>query len=281
MPEGDTIHNAALRLGDALTGRTISRFTSTVRSIAGARLVGQRVTSVTARGKWLSIHLDDGRVLLSHMRMTGAWHVYREGERWRRPRSTARVVMQIDAAQSEARLFAVCFAAPVVRLVTERGNAETLAHLGPDVVAGDFDVSLALARLRALNVARPIGEALLDQRAFAGIGNIYKSETLFAERIDPFARVADLDDPTLLRILGRARALMQRNVGAARGRTTTAGFATARYAVYKRARRPCPRCGYPIVRTVQGIERRSTYYCSRCQATSCSRANADAPDARR
>jgi endonuclease-8 len=265
MPEGDTLHDAALRLREALIGKPIARAAGSARAMANARLVGKRVTAVSARGKYLTVHFDDGRALVVHLRMAGSWHVYRAGERWGRGAHLARVVLAVDPAGDAPALTAVCFAAPVVRLVTEAEGERALADLGPDVVVDAFDPAVALARLRARDADLAIGEALLDQQALSGIGNVYKSETLFAERVNPFARVVDLDDATLTRVLERAHRLMRRNVGRSGGRQTTGPFAVDRYAVYRRDRRPCPRCGYPISRAYQGKVRRSTYYCSRCQ----------------
>jgi endonuclease-8 len=149
--------------------------------------------------------------------------------------------------------------------VREAEAARDWARLGPDIVAEAFAPDDAVGGLRALGGARAIGEALLEQRALAGIGNIYKSEALFAEKVSPFARIADLDDATLGALVGRARVLMRRNLAPAESRTTTSGLASSRYAVYRRSKRPCPRCGTPIVRVVQGRDSRSTYYCPRCQ----------------
>jgi endonuclease-8 len=265
MPEGDTLHNAALRVGEALVGKPIVRAAGSARAMVNARLVGKRVTSVTARGKYLTVHFDDGRALVVHLRMTGAWHVYRAGERWRRGAHLARVILGVDVAGDAPPFTAVCFAAPLVRLVSEAEGERALADLGPDVIPDAFDPAVAIARLRAQDGDREIGEALLDQRALSGIGNVYKSETLFAERVNPFARVEELDDATLTRVLERAHVLMRRNVGRSGLRDTTGPFSIGHHAVYRRDRRPCPRCGYPISRSYQGKVRRSTYYCERCQ----------------
>ncbi|HEX3769213.1 MAG TPA: DNA-formamidopyrimidine glycosylase family protein [Polyangiaceae bacterium] len=266
MPEGDTIHRSATRLARALGGKTIARFESAVPELARARIAGLRVTQVEARGKHLAIRFDDGHVLLSHMRMTGAWHLYKEGERWWEPAHLARVVLGVGPERGDPALVAVCFAAPVVRFVREAEAARDLATLGPDVVADAFAHDQAVAGLRAAGGDRPIGVAIMDQTAVAGVGNIYKSETLFAQRVSPLARVSDLDDATLAGVVDRARALMRRNTAPAQpARTTTKGLAGARYAVYRRSGEPCPRCGALIARIVQGPLRRSTYYCPRCQ----------------
>ncbi len=264
MPEGDTIHRAASELSRALAGKTVARLASRVPAIAGAGLAGKRVVAVDARGKWLAIHFDDGHVILSHMRMHGRWRVFRTGQRWSQPEHLARVVIEVEGGAGAASLVAVCFAAPTVRLVTEAGLARDLAHLGEDATTGSFDLREAARRLRTVGGRRAIGDAIMDQRALAGVGNVYKSEVLFAERVSPLARTCDLDEPTLERLAARANAMLLHNRGRA-PRTTTAGFASTRLAVYDRTRLPCPRCGTPIARVVQGSLRRATYYCPECQ----------------
>jgi endonuclease-8 len=265
VPEGDTIHRTARRLSRAFKGKTVSRFVTTVPEHARVSLAGVQVRAVEARGKYLAIVFGDGHVLITHMRMTGSWHLYRAGERWWQPEHLARVVLEVLAGGGDEALVGVCFAAPVVRLVREAEADRDLATLGPDIVAPAFDEHLAVARLRAEG-PREIGDALLDQGALAGIGNVYKSEVLFAEAVSPFARVQELGDPTLYGIVVRARRLMQRNLDPSMSARTTVGpGGGSRYAVYRRRGRPCPRCSAPIARAVQGRLRRSTYYCPQCQ----------------
>src|SRR4051794_39881946 len=199
--------------------------------------------------------------------MNGSWHRYRPGERWRRPPSRARLVLEVPGA------IAVCFDAPVVELLEERAEPlhAPLARLGPDILSPDFDPDEALRRLRDPGRAdRSIAEALLDQRALAGIGNIYKNESLFVERVSPFARVADLDESALRSLIAAARRLMLANARPDRGpdRTTTARDRTAAGAVYVYGRggRPCRRCGTTISSIRQGTDLpRTTYWCPACQ----------------
>ncbi|MDP9036378.1 MAG: hypothetical protein M3O50_16375, partial [Myxococcota bacterium] len=237
---------------------------SSIPDIAAAGLVGRRIDEVTARGKYLLIRVDDGRALLTHMRMVGSWHLYRDGEGWWRPEHTARVVLAVGPSNGDDALVAVCFAAPLVRLIAKGRAPHALRHLGPDVLTDEFDTDAAVDRLQASNGERTIAEALLDQTTLAGVGNIYKSEVLFAEAVDPFTRVATLDSAKLAAVVTRARSLMRKNLSASHTmRTTTTGEGSGRFAVYRRAGRPCPRCGHPIARAVQAT--RATYYCPGCQ----------------
>jgi endonuclease-8 len=265
MPEGDTILRAARTLHRALAGRRVEAARAPALPRAGEDLEGRTISAVEARGKNLLVRFDDGRVLRTHMRMTGSWHVYRPGERWRMPSGAARVVLETDA------WVAVCFAAPVVELLRpgDEERHEPLASLGPDVLAETFDYAEAVRRLRELGETA-LGEALLAQRAVAGIGNIFKSETLFLTREDPFAPVASVDERRLKRILSRARELMQASLGpqprATRPALTRSREPGARTWVYRREGRPCRRCGAGIRMRRQGVDRRSTYFCPKCQA---------------
>jgi endonuclease-8 len=222
------------------------------------RIIGKRVDAVEAQGKNLLIRFDGGLELRTHLRMNGSWHRYRPGERWRRPPGRARLVLEVDGT------VAVCFDAPVVELFETRAEIvhPTLARLGPDLLSPDFDGAEAHRRLRAPERAEvSISEALLDQRALAGIGNIWRNETLFAERVDPFVRVRDLDDATLERLIATARRLLTQSAGLAPGRAPTK--------VYRRAGRPCPRCGTPIRSGPSyGEIPRTTYWCPSCQGGS-------------
>ena len=213
MPEGDTILRAARALGRSLRGKSITAFSSPLPALADAGLAGRRIDTVEALGKNLIVRFDDGRALVTHMRMTGSWHLYRPGETWKKPPRLARAVL------ATADAVAVCFNAPVVELLSARQleRSERLRRLGPDVLADGFDAAAAARRL-AVFAERPIGEALLLQSALAGIGNIYKSETLFACGADPFAPVSAFSAGELERITGKARALMSANLDAERNR---------------------------------------------------------------
>jgi endonuclease-8 len=223
-----------------------------------ARIVGSTIETVDARGKNLLIRFDNGLELRTHLQMRGAWHRYRPGERWRRPPARARLVLEVPGS------VAVCFDAPVVELFEQRAQAvhPALGRLGPDLLDPSFERAEALRRLRDPSRADlAIAEALTDQRAVAGIGNVHKNETLFAERVSPFAKVAELDDETLSRLVETAR---QRLIAGARPSTPLdRGPAW----VYRRAGRPCRRCGTIIRSVAQGRDLpRTTYWCPTCQA---------------
>jgi endonuclease-8 len=213
--------------------------------------------------------------LRTHLGLHGSWHRYRPGETWRRPPSRAALVLEVPGA------VAVCFDAPVVELFERRAEVvhPTISMLGPDLLDEKYDQAEAIRRLRDKSrEGTAIGEAILDQRAVAGIGNVYKSEVLFMERVDPFAPVKSLDDETLDRILTTAREQLQANArsDAPAGRSTTVDLKTgkklapSRLWVYDRAGRPCHRCGTPISSDSQGTELpRVTYWCPsvECQAS--------------
>ena len=247
MPEGDTLYRTAAGLRPHLVGRpvTAARTNGPGPVPQVHRLIGRRIDAVESQGKNLLIRFDGGLELRTHLRMNGSWHRYRPGERWRRPPARARLVLEVPGA------VAVCFDAPVVELFERRteGLHPTLATLGPDLLAPDHGpdaAAEALRRLRDPDRAQfAVGEALLDQRAVAGIGNVYKSEVLFLGRVDPWARVADLSDAALEELIGIARRLLLDNADRRRGpeRITTAGDRSADGPlwVYGRAGRPCRR----------------------------------------
>jgi endonuclease-8 len=262
VPEGDTIATSAATLAGVLVGRAVTRFSSPVPGVeARARslgVVGSQITAVEARGKHLLIHFSTA-VLRSHMRMTGSWHLYRVGSRWQKSARLARVVVEAGD------VLAVCFSAPEVELLAAgqvTGHAG-LQRLGPDLLGSDFDEAEALARLRAAGDTE-IADALLDQSIVAGVGNVYKSEVLFLERVNPFTSVSALDEDALRRLLLMARQQLRRNVGTAQRRTTPEHHRDALWA-YDRAGKPCARCGTPIRRVLQGPHARSTYWCPTCQ----------------
>ena len=243
MPEGDTLWRTAAALRPRLVGKTVTR----AEPAPFARLRGRTVVAVEATGKHLMMRFDGELSLHSHMRMTGSWHIYAPGQRWRRPPHLARAVLGFDD------VVAVLFSAPVVELVRDEKLA--LGHLGPDVLADDFDPADAV-RLARLSDRAELGDVLLDQRVCAGIGNIYKCETMWLHRANPWGLVSELSDDELGVIYTTARRLMTASINGA-------GF--ARRAVHARGHRPCPRCATPIAVRAQGVLGRLTYYCPRCQ----------------
>jgi endonuclease-8 len=259
MPEGDTLFRTAAGLRPHLVGRAVTAARATRPGPQIERVVGSTVDSVESHGKNLVIRFDNGLELRTHMRMNGSWHRYRPGERWRRPPARARVVLEVPGA------VAVCFDAPVVELFEQRAEHlhPGLSTLGPDLLDPEFgeaELAEAVRRLRDPSRAeRPISAAFLDQRAVAGIGNIWRNETLFAERVDPLAPVASLDDAALARLVATARRLLTDSARLTPGR--------APMRVYRRSGRPCPRCGTLIRSAPLPTEvPRTTYWCPRCQA---------------
>jgi endonuclease-8 len=265
MPEGDTLARIATALRPVLAGK---RITSARGRYGGPRLdlvVGSTVTNVEARGKHLLIAFDNGLTLHTHLGLHGSWHRYRAGEAWRR--AAARAVAILDTSDATA----VCFDAPTVELMETRALAAhpVLKALGSDVATAAFDLDAALAALREpRRAATPIGDALIDQTALAGLGNVYRSELPFIERVNPFTHLMDVDDAKLRAMVERGAQLVQANSGGGARVTTTAGSSTNVY-VYGRTGRPCPRCGTRIVskasRAHAGAPPRRAFWCPSCQ----------------
>lgn len=263
MPEGDTIWRAAARLHPVLAGAELVRFEAP--RLAGDRpRPGTAIEGVEAVGKHLLVHFAGGLSLDTHMRMTGSWHLYRTGERWRKGRHLVRCLLVVPGWE------AVCFSAPVVRTYHRSGrNAlgqhdDPVGHLGPDLVAPEPDIDTAVARMATLPApGTSIAEVLLDQRVAAGIGNVYKCEVLFLCGLDPFTPVEQVPEPLRRRLLELAAKLLRRNLDTTR-RTTIAG-PPGSVAVYGRHRQPCRRCGTPVRMVHHGAQARSTYWCPRCQ----------------
>jgi endonuclease-8 len=257
MPEGDTIHHAALRVGAVLTGTVPDAIRTPHPRFAGdrwpERLAGRAVTSVDAHGKHLFLRFEGGLAIHSHLRMTGSWGTYRRGQRWRR--SPRRAWLVIERGEHEV----VEFDGPVLELLTAARTRldQRLAGLGPDILAPVLDEARILRRLREDDPTRPIGDALLDQRTVAGIGNIWKSEGCWEARVDPFRPAGEVAGDEVLAILRGARPRMQASA--------LEGMRARDDRVYGREGRPCPRCGAPIRSRRQGDDNRTTYWCPGCQ----------------
>jgi endonuclease-8 len=263
MSEGDTIHHAAGRIHTALAGRVPEEIL-TPHPRHGAdrwpqKLAGRAVRGAYARGKHLLISFDGDLTLHSHLRMTGTWGVYQRGQSWRRASHRAWLVLRSGDWE------VVQFDGPVLELMSDlRARSDRrLAGLGPDVFGEDFDPALFLDRLRQGDAARPIGDALLDQRIVAGLGNVWKAEACFAVALDPWRSVGDVSDEQALAVVGFVR----KYIGQAAHERDTArkGFASRPRAVYNRAGQPCPRCGTTILLRGQGENNRITFWCPGCQ----------------
>jgi endonuclease-8 len=267
MPEGDTIFRAARSLDHWLRGREVTGARTKVSGLPAARLVGQRVEGVEARAKHLLVRFDSGSVLHTHMRMTGSWHVYRAGERWRKPEWQARIALEAGAR------VAVCFSAPVVELLAAHGERvhPSLTQLGPDVLVEPLDLTEVRRRASRRPADGPVGELLLDQQVVAGIGNIYRCEALFLCRINPFTPRAALGDDELDVLVTAAATLMRGNLGPGQGFAREFGHGPERPWVYRRTGRPCHRCRRLIRSAGLGEGARRVYWCEACQPASTTR----------
>ena len=275
MPEGDTIYRTARALGRALIGREITRFHTEFALLTAANdetpFVGETVTEVESRGKWLLIHFSGGQILASHMLMSGSWHIYRPGERWQQPRSNLRVLLET------ADFLAIAFRIPIARMHTKESLERDRRIPQPkiDVLSPEFDAALVLSRLQA-QPGEELADALLHQSVMAGVGNVFKSEICFLEGLSPFRKVAKLTTEQANGVIKRARKLLAANVMEDSGdtivtfqgrhrRTTNNSDPNASLWVYGRNGQPCRRCGTPIQRCLQGPDARSTYWCRMCQ----------------
>jgi endonuclease-8 len=261
MPEGDTIARSAARLRAAIQGRVVVGVAAP-RWAGALPAVGERVTEVVSIGKHLEVEFSGGLILSTHMRMTGSWHIYRPGERWRRPRREVRVVVETD------EWVAVCFSAPDVSFARRRapgadgrpGGTKGTLHLGPDLCRPDADLEECVRRFEILDPGLTVAEALLDQRVCCGVGNVFKSEVCWAERLDPFTAVRDVPADLRRRLVTTAARQLRANLDTARRTTVPEGLA-----VYGRADRRCRRCGSTVNMRRHGIHARSTYWCPGCQ----------------
>ncbi|ANW17749.1 Fpg/Nei family DNA glycosylase [Streptomyces clavuligerus] len=263
MPEGDTVWRTAKRLDTALAGRELTRSELRVPRYATADLTGRRVLEVVPRGKHLLARFEGGLTLHSHLRMDGAWRVFPAGER---PRGGPE--HQIRAVLGTSSHTAVGYRLPVLELLRTTDEQKVVGHLGPDLLGPDWDPAAARERLLA-DPSRPLGEALLDQRNLAGIGNVYKCELAFLAGVTPWLPVGELPEGVLERLLATAHRLLEENRDAVERRTTAAGSrAGSRLHVHGRAGRPCPRCGTPVRRSGPGRagDERISYWCPGCQS---------------
>jgi endonuclease VIII len=244
MPEGDSLHRAARRL-QVLVGEQVEVETphprAAVKGLA-ARLDGRKLERVEAVGKNLFLSFDGGLVLRSHLRMNGRWRVQRRGAA-----SLGKPWLVLRGGEHEA----VLWNGAVLELLGGRAAP----RLGPDILGEPPDYETMLARLRGEGPEREIGDALLDQRLVAGVGNLWKAEALWEARISPWLRLGGLGDSELLAVLEVSHRLM---------RASVEGSRPARH-VYRRAGRGCPRCGGIVRSAPQGDQARTAYWCPSCQ----------------
>ncbi|MEU6578736.1 DNA-formamidopyrimidine glycosylase family protein [Streptomyces sp. NPDC046805] len=259
MPEGDTVWQTARRLHDALAARVLTLSDFRVPQYATVDLTGRTVLDVTPRGKHLLTRIEGGLTLHSHLRMDGAWRLYDTGRRWSGgPAHQIRVILGNDDRT------AVGYRLPVLELLRTTEESRVVGHLGPDLLGPDWNADQAFANLLAAP-DRPLGEALLDQRNLAGIGNIYKSELCFLLGATPWLPVGALPADRAAKLPALAKKLLE--VNRDRPLRTTKGRRGQELFVYGRARRPCLRCRTPIRAADQGdgSRERPTYWCPTCQ----------------
>lgn len=253
MPEGDTIYRAAARMRPALEGRR-------VRDLRIHRVPPQRlpteplISAVDSVGKHLLIRFDTGHILDSHLLMNGAWYLHRLGARWERSPGALRALVATDDVE------AVLFSTPAVALRHDRMEDKPWEKLGPDLCRADVDIDEAVRRVRWLPPDVAVADALLDQRPACGIGNVYKSEVLWAEGVHPRTPLDALADSDLRRLYATAARLLQANLERTKRVTYRTGLA-----VYGRQPGSCPRCASRIERWGQGDLDRVTFACPRCQ----------------
>ncbi len=258
MPEGDTVWLAGRRLDAALAGGVLTRSDFRVPQLATVDLTGRTVTEVVSRGKHLLTRLDDDLTLHTHFRMDGSWHLYRPGARWHGGPD-----WQVRLLLSTSEWDAVGYRLPVIELLPRTRESDAVGHLGPDLLGPDWDPDEAVRRLAA-DPDRELGQALLDQRNLAGIGNLYKAEVCFLEGVSPWTPVREVD---LAAAVARAHRLLDLNKAHVQQTTTGTDRRGQDHWVFERAGRPCLRCGTTVVSAEQGAPpyQRIAYWCPRCQ----------------
>jgi endonuclease-8 len=278
MPEGDTIYRSARALQRALGGKVCTGFETGLAPLArvndDAPIAGRTIEKVEAHGKWLLVYFSGDVILVTHMLMSGSWHLYRTGEKWWMGKDRMRVVLRTDDWQ------AVAFNVPVAEFHTARSLARQtqIPKLGVDVLGDAYTVETGVARLKAYGAEHPEAEiavVLLNQRVLAGLGNVYKSEVAFAAGVNPFRAMSTLTERELETMAEVAAKWMKVNVldGAGDGivtyfgnrRTTGNSNRDDRLWVYGRQGQECRRCGGTVAMRKQGEQARSTYWCPGCQ----------------
>lgn len=250
MPEGDAVWRSCRKLHEALAGHELVRGELRVPQAAAKSLAGRTVLEVVPRGKHQLTRLSDGLTLHTHLRMDGTWKIVGAADRTPGPSHQVRVLMTTEQKQAAGLRLGM------VDLVRTADEASVVGHLGPDLLGDDWDAETAVANLLR-EPERTIGEALLDQRNLAGIGTIWRAETLFAERVNPRTPAGEVAD--LNALVNRAHTLLLRAIDVETWRET-------RW-VYNKAGRPCPRCGTRISCEEYGpsTQERLVWWCPRCQ----------------
>jgi endonuclease VIII len=263
VPEGDTVWLAAHHLDEVLGGQLLVHTDFRVPRLATASLTGQTVLGVASRGKHLLLRTDAGLTLHTHLQMDGTWRLFRRGT----PRSGGGPQWQVRLVLRTDEWEAVGYRLPVVEVLPTSREPEIVGHLGPDLLGDDWDEQEATRRVSE-HPGREIGPALLDQRNLAGVGNLYKTETLFLSGITPWTRVGDVVDvPAVVR---RAQRLMAANKGRWQQSTTGSLRRGEQHWVFERTNRPCRRCSSAVREAMQAEAHRPgharvCYWCPRCQ----------------
>jgi endonuclease VIII len=275
MPEGDTIFRTARGLSRALVDKSITRFESAYAQLTAADdeipFVGQTITQIEARGKWLLIHFSSGQILATHMLMSGSWHIYRPGEPWQDKPSNMRILIETTD------FVAVGFRIPLARMYTAESliRDRKIPHTDRDVLSETFNPAVAVQRLLARSHDE-LGDALLRQDILAGVGNVFKSEICFLLGLSPFRKVETISPKQAGEIVTTAQKLLAANVledssdrivtyNGKNRRTTSNADPGENLWVYGRKGEACRRCGTAIQRALQGPNARSTYWCPTCQ----------------
>ncbi len=282
MPEGDTIYRSARAMQRAIGGKVCTGFETGLAPLARvndeAPVAGRMVEKVEAQGKWLLVHFSGDLILVTHMLMSGSWHLYRAGEKWWMGRDRMRAV--IRAGEGEGAWQAVAFNVPVAEFHTARSLARytQIPKLGVDLLGGEYTREAGVARLKGYGAEHPEAEiavVLLNQRVLAGLGNVYKSEVAFAAEVNPFRAMSTLTERELEVMAEVSGKWLKVNVldGAGDGivtysgnrRTTGSSDRSERLWVYGRQGQECRRCGAVVEMRKQGEQARSTYWCPGCQ----------------
>ncbi|AFL87059.1 formamidopyrimidine-DNA glycosylase [Terriglobus roseus DSM 18391] len=278
MPEGDTIYRSARALAKVLTGKHVTKFDTGYAHLATVNddrpVAGRIIEKVEANGKWLLMHFSGDLILVTHMLMSGSWHIYKTGEKWWSPRKAMRALIEVDGWQ------AVAFNVPVAEFHTAASLARksSVPRLGPDILSDSYTTDIGFHALQERAASHPedeIANVLLNQRVIAGLGNVYKSEVAFAARVHPFRHMSTLSMDEMRQMADVSQRYMKANIldGSGDGiitysgnrRTTHSANREERLWVYGRRGKECRRCGGIIEYRKQGPGARSTYWCPECQ----------------